>query len=197
MPPIMKRIFWILNKFLMVPIFRLGLGPLLGSPFGGYVMVLKPIGRKSGKTYYTPVNYAIRKGHVYCVSGGRRTADWFRNLLAHPEIEIILPGGAIFARAEEVSDSVERREAARQVLINAGFAGFFEGYNPRTISDAALEEKISDLPVLRFTPLGVGNGTFDPGGWAWIWGIFLTLWSVYRLASRRKDGRRSRKPKGR
>jgi deazaflavin-dependent oxidoreductase (nitroreductase family) len=193
----LKRIFWILNKFLMVPIFRLGLGPLLGSPFGGYIMVLKPIGRKSGKTYYTPVNYAIRKGRVYCVSGGRRKADWFRNLLAHPEIEIILPGGAIFARAEEVSDPVERREAARQVLINAGFAGFFEGYNPRSTSDAALEEKISDLPVLRFTPLGVGNGAFDPGGWAWIWGVLLTLWVGYRLASRRKDGRRSRKSKGR
>jgi hypothetical protein len=85
-------------------------------------------------------------------------------------IEIILPGGAIFARAEKVSDLVERREATRQVLINAGFAGFFEGYNPRTLSDTALEEKISDLPVLCFTPQGVGNGTFDPGGWAWIWG---------------------------
>jgi hypothetical protein len=83
------------------------------------------------------------------------------------------------------------------VLINAGFAGFFEGYNPRSTSDAALEEKISDLPVLRFTPLGVGNGAFDPGGWAWIWGVLLTLWVGYRLASRRKDGRRSRKSKGR
>lgn len=186
MPPILSRIFWILNKFFMVPIFRLGLGPLLGTPFGGYVMVLKPIGRKSGKTYYTPVNYAIRDGCVYCVSGGRRTSDWFRNLLAHPEIEIILPGGAIFARAEEVHDPHERRDVARQVLINAGFAGFFEGYNPRTISDADLEEKISDLPVLRFTPLGVGNGPFDPGGWAWIWwGVLLTLVGLYGLKSSR------------
>ena len=127
MPPTLKRIFWILNKFLMVPIFRLGLGPMLGTPFGGYIMVLKPIGRKSGKTYYTPVNYAIRDGCVYCVSGGRRTSDWFRNLQAHPEIEIMLPGGAIFTRAEEVSDPEERRDVARQVLINAGFAGFFRG----------------------------------------------------------------------
>ena len=190
MPPTLKRIFWILNKFLMVPIFRLGLGPMLGTPFGGYIMVLKPIGRKSGKTYYTPVNYAIRDGCVYCVSGGRRTSDWFRNLQAHPEIEIMLPGGAIFTRAEEVSDPEERRDVARQVLINAGFAGFFEGYNPRTISDAALEEKISDLPVLRFTPLGVGNGPFDPGGWAWIWGVMLTLIGLWGLKSYISRGRR-------
>jgi len=167
----------------MVPIFRLGLGPLLGTPFGGYIMVLKPIGRKSGKTYYTPVNYAIHNGCVYCVSGGRRTSDWFRNLLAHPEVEIILPGGALFARVEEVSDPAERLRMARQVLINAGFAGFFEGYNPRTLSDEALQEKISDLPVLRCTPLGLGNGPFDPGGWAWIWGVLFTLAGLCGLTS--------------
>lgn len=181
MPPALSRMFWFLNKFLMVPLFRLGLGTFLGTPFGGYIMVLKPIGRKSGKTYYTPVNYAIHNGCVYCVSGGRRTSDWFRNLLAHPEIEIILPGGAIFARAEEVHDADERRTLARQVLINAGFAGFFEGYNPRTISDAALQEKISDLPVIRFTPLGLAQGPFDPSGWGWIWGVLLTLAGLYGL----------------
>jgi deazaflavin-dependent oxidoreductase (nitroreductase family) len=146
-------------------------------------MVLKPIGRKSGKTYHTPVNYAIHNGCVYCVSGGRRTSDWFRNLLAHPEVEIMLPGGAIFARTEEVSDPDERRVMTRQVLINAGFAGFLEGYNPRTISDAALDEKISDLPVLCFTPLGVGNGPCDPGGWAWVWGVLLTLAGAFGLTA--------------
>ena len=186
MSPILRRIFWLLNKFFVVPIFRLGLGRLFGTPFSGYVMVLKPIGRKSGRTYYTPVNYAIRNGCVYCVAGGRRTSDWFRNLLVHPEIEIILPGGAIFARAEEVSDPIERREAARQVLINAGFAGFFEGCNPHTISDADLEEKLSDLPVLRFTPQGLGNGAFDPGGWAWIWGVVFTVVGLWGLSARRK-----------
>lgn len=190
MSPTLRRVFWILNKYVMVPIFRLGFGPILGSPFGGYVMVLKPIGRKSGKTYYTPLNYAIHNGRVYCVSGGRRTSDWFRNVLAHPEVELLMPGGAIFARAEEVSDPDERRDMARQVLINAGFAGFFEGYNPRTISDAALQEKIADLPVLRFTPLGLGNGPFDPGGWAWITGgwmwlsvILLTVSGILELKS--------------
>lgn len=194
MPPALSRMFWLLNKFFMVPMFRLGLGKFLVTPFGGYIMVLKPIGRKSGKTYYTPVNYAIHKGCVYCVSGGRRKSDWFRNLLAHPEIEIILPGGAFFARAEEVSDPDERLKLARQVLLNAGFAGFFEGYNPRTISDAALVEKISDLPVIRFTPLGPANGPFDPGGWGWIWGVLLTLAGILGLRSRlARRARRTRR----
>jgi deazaflavin-dependent oxidoreductase (nitroreductase family) len=165
----------------MVPIFRLGLGFLFGNPLGGYVMVLKNIGRKSGKTYYTPVNYAIWNGSVYCISGGRRSSDWFRNLLANPEIEIILPGGAIFTRAEEVNDPDEQRIVARKVLINAGFAGFFEGYNPRTISDDILQDKISSLPVLRFKVLGLGNGAFDPSGWAWVWAFLITIAILWGL----------------
>lgn len=181
MPPIMRRMFWYLNKYFMVPMFRLGLGPIFVNPFFGYMMVLKNIGRKSGKTYYTPVNYTIHKGNVYCISGGRKTSDWFRNLVAIPEIEIILPGGAIFARAEEISDMEEKRLVARQVLINAGFAGFFEGYNPHRISDDELQDKISDLPVLRFHPLGLGSGATDPSGWAWILTILLTVAIIWGL----------------
>ena len=183
MPPLMRRIFRYLNKYFMVPLFRLGLGSLLGNPLSGYIMVMKTIGRKSGKTYYTPVNYAINKGNVYCLSGGRRTSDWFKNLLANPEIEIILPGGAIFARVEEVRDPEERLVVTRQVLINAGFAGFFEGYNPRRINDAELQEKISDLPVLRFQPLGLGNGAVDSAGWAWVWALVITIAIIWGLVA--------------
>jgi len=175
MPPLVRRIFWILNKFFMVPMFRLGFGPFFGNPFSGYILVLKTVGRKSGKIRYVPLNYAIHKGKVYCVSGGRKTSDWYRNLLANPEVEMILPGGAIYARVDELSNPDERVLIARQVLKNAGFAGFFEGYNPFTISDEALKEKTADLPVLRFHPLGVGSGPSDMGGWAWVWILTVTV----------------------
>jgi len=183
MPPIMRRIFWYLNKYFMVPMFRLGLGPIFVNPFVGYIMVLKTIGRKSGKRYFTPVNYAIHKGNVYCISGGRLTSDWFRNVLANPEIEIILPGGAIFARAEEVNDANEKCKVVRQVLVNAGFAGFFEGYNPRQISDEELQNKISDLPLLRFQPIGIGNGAVDPAGWAWIGVLLISILMIWGLVA--------------
>ena len=63
----------------------------------------------------------------------------------------------------------------RQILKGAGFAGFFEGFNPWRISDETLMEKTADLPLLRFQPLGVGSGASDAGGWAWILAIALTL----------------------
>jgi len=181
MPPILRKIFWFLNTFFMTPAFRLGFGFLLGTPFGGYMMVLKVVGRKSGKIRFAPVNYAIRNGFIYCLSGGRKRSDWYRNLLANPDVELILPGGALFARAEEIKDPDERRIVARQVLKNAGFAGFFEGYNPHTISDADLQAKIADIPIIRFTPIGLGSGAFDAGGWGWVWPVIVTIGILWWL----------------
>jgi hypothetical protein len=74
-----------------------------------------------------------------------------------------------------VSDPDERRIVIRQVLQNAGFAGFFEGYNPFTISDAALAARSADLPLLRVRPVGLGSGASDPGGWVWVWSLGITL----------------------
>lgn len=169
MSPAIKRIFWFINKYFMVPMMLLGFGPLFGNPVTGYIMILKTVGRKSGKIRNAPVNYAIFKGNIYCISGGRRDSDWFKNLLATPEIDVILPGGAIFGRVEEVVEKTERQKVVRQILQNAGFAGFFEGYNPFKISDVELEQKSADLPVIKIYPIGIGRGASDPGGWAWVW----------------------------
>lgn len=177
----MRRIFWFLNKFFVVPMFRLGFGPFFGNPLSGYIMVLKAIGRKSGKVRYAPVNYAIYNGGIYCISGGRKTSDWYKNLLANPEIEVILPGGAVYGRVIETSGNEQRLVIVRQILKNAGFAGFFEGYNPFTIADEELAQKTANLPLLRIQPIGLGSGAFDAGGWAWIWMVVATVLLVVLL----------------
>lgn len=181
MPPFMRRIFWFFNKFFMVPIFRLGFGPFFGNPLTGYIMVMKVIGRRTGKVRFAPVNYAIHKGEIYCISGGRKTSDWYKNLLAAPEVELILPAGALYARVEEVPDLETRRIVIRQILMNAGFAGFFEGYNPFTVTDDELMQKTADLPLLRFHPFGLANGASDPGGWAWITATVFTVLVIWLI----------------
>jgi len=181
MPPLMRKIFWFLNKFFMVPIFRLGLGGIFSNPFSGFIMVLKVIGRKSGKLRYAPVNYAIYKGSVWCISGGRKTSDWYKNLVANPGIEMIMPGGALYGQVCEESDLETRRIVIRQILKNAGFAGFFEGYNPWKISDEELLAKIEEIPLLKITPTGIGSGSSDPGGWVWITMLALTVLVVVLL----------------
>jgi deazaflavin-dependent oxidoreductase (nitroreductase family) len=178
----MRHIFWFLNKFFIVPIFRVGLAPFFGNPISGYIMVLKAIGRKSGKIRYTPVNYTIYKGSVYCISAGGKTSDWYRNLLAKPDIEVIMPSGQIYGQVAEVTDQAERLYIIRQTLKNAGFAGFFEGYNPFTISDEALVEKSHDLPLLRIRPVGLAGGASDPGGLAWLWSMVVTILVILLLS---------------
>lgn len=181
MPAWLRRIFWFINTFFMVPIFRLGLGFFLGNPLSGYIMVLKVRGRKSGRMRYAPVNYAIANGRVYCVSGGRRSSAWYQNIKAHPQVELMLPGGNVFGQVEEVSGEGERLLMIRQVLKNAGLAGFFEGYNPFTIADEELLKKTADLPLLRIQPLGPGSGACDAGGWAWVWALIFTGWLAWLL----------------
>jgi deazaflavin-dependent oxidoreductase (nitroreductase family) len=181
MSPLLRKIFWFLNKFFMVPIFRFGLGGIFSNPFSGYIMVLKVVGRKSGKLRYAPVNYAIYKGSVWCISGGRKTSDWYKNLLANPGIESIMPGGALYGQVSEESDPETRRIVIRKILQNAGFAGFFEGYNPWKISDEELLSKTADLPLLKITPLGIGNGAFDPNGWMWITVLVLSILLIVLL----------------
>ena len=170
-----QRLFRVLNRFFMVPMFRLGLGPFMGNPLSGYIMVIRTVGRKSGKIRYAPVNYVIHKGDIYCLAGFGHTSDWYRNVSANPQIELILPGGAISGRAEAVADREEKRVLVRQLLKNAGFAGFFEGFNPYTISDEELMRKVGDLPFLRITPTGIGASACDPGGLAWVWWVVLIV----------------------
>jgi deazaflavin-dependent oxidoreductase (nitroreductase family) len=169
-----RTIFRIVNRFFMVPMFRLGLGPFFGNPASGYIMVMRVVGRKTGKTRYVPVNYAIQKGSVYCLSGFGRS-PWFLNIMANPDIELILPGGAIAGHAEEVTDPAERAAVVRPILRNAGFAAIFEGLNPWKASDEALAAKTAEQPILRIRPAGIANGASDPGGWAWAWMALATV----------------------
>ena len=163
-----RRIFWFLNKFFMVPAFRMGLGSLICNPLTGYIMVIKNIGRKSGKHYHTPTNYAIINGSLYCIAGFGRKAHWYMNIMSSPNVEIMLPGRAISGTAAEVNDPEEALTACKQILKNAGFAGFFEGFNPWRASDKRFKQMLQHAPIVRITPNGVGSGPLDAGGWHWV-----------------------------
>ena len=177
---IMRRVFWFLNRFLMVPIFRLGMGPFVGNPITGYIMVLKTTGRKTGKTRYTPVNYAIRNGYIYCMAGFGKIAHWYKNLKANPNIEVILPSRPIHGVAEEVADPDEALEAAKQIFKNAGFATIFEGYMPfSAIPDEKIKAVLKRVRILRINPTGVGSGASDPSGWLWLSWVALAILLIY------------------
>jgi deazaflavin-dependent oxidoreductase (nitroreductase family) len=164
----------------MVPVFRLGLGCLIGSPFNGYMVVLKTIGNKTGKTRYTPVNYTIWNGAVYCLAGAGKGAHWYRNIAANPVVDLLLPRGAVAAEASEVDDREEKIQAVRQILKKGGFAGFFLGFNPYLAEDEQNFSAVEGIPVICFHPTGLASGAADGGGWFWVpvWGILI--WFLLR-----------------
>jgi len=169
MDHMLRRFFRLLNKYFMIPVFRLGFGPFVGNPITGYIMVLKTIGSKTGKERFAPVNYAILDGEIYCLSGFGEIAHWYRNLTTQPQIEMLMPTGTLSGRAATVTDADEWLRATRQILKNGGFAGFLAGYNAFTISDEDLRSKGADLVVIRISPNGLHRGAADPGGKLWLW----------------------------
>jgi deazaflavin-dependent oxidoreductase (nitroreductase family) len=180
---VLRRILKLINMLFMVPLFRIGLGPFVGNPITGYIMVVKTIGRKTGRERYVPVNYAILDGNIYCMAGFGKSTHWYRNLQAQSNIEIIVPSGPLAGVAEDATNSEEAIRVIRQILKNSGFAGFFVGFNPFTVSNTELREKTKDFPLVRIRPTGVGSGAGDAGGWLWILSLVVSLvvlWLVLR-----------------
>jgi deazaflavin-dependent oxidoreductase (nitroreductase family) len=190
------RRFWrLVSDLLVVPAFRLGLGPLVGNPISGYVMVVRTVGRRTGRTRYTPVTYSIAGGGVYCLAGYGRSTHWYRNALAAPEVCLLLPGRSVAGHAQEVVDAAERLAATRRIFRNAGLMGFTEGFDPFRADDETVRLKTAEMPVLRIDVAGIAGGPFDPGGRAWLaWPVIglvaLVLVARARMHSPSRASRR-------
>jgi deazaflavin-dependent oxidoreductase (nitroreductase family) len=79
---------------------------LLNSPLqglmGGNLMLITVIGRKSGRTITTPVNY-YRDGNILWVIS-KRDRKWWRNLRGRADVVLRLQGRNIQACAEAITD---------------------------------------------------------------------------------------------
>ena len=172
---IIRQMLRIINKFFMVPIFRLGLGAFVGNPITGYIMLMKTTGWRTGKTRFSPANFAIVDGNVYCMAGFGEATHWYRNLKANPKIELLLPGGSVAGLGEEVDLSLDTIQVMRQILRNSGLVGRLAGYHPAKLSDQELQDKMKDYPLMCIHPKGIGSGAGDAGGWLWILVVIITI----------------------
>jgi deazaflavin-dependent oxidoreductase (nitroreductase family) len=148
----LRKIFRAGNRF-MVWMWKLGWGKAINIwPAGfGRIMVIKHRGRKSGREYLTPVNYATVDGEIYCTAGFGAISDWYRNILMYPRVELWLPEGKQLACAEDVSESPHRLSLLRQVIIASGFAGPLFGVNPRKLNDHQLDAASKEYRLVHFT----------------------------------------------
>jgi len=103
---------------------------LLRSPFHGLMsrntMLLEFSGRKSGKTYCTPVSYYQSENTVRCTTG--KDNLWWRNLVEAGSVTVFLRGHRLTGKPTVILGGCEEVEVALGDLLiasprDAAFAG--------------------------------------------------------------------------
>ena len=113
-------------------------GHLGRKAFGMPVIELHTIGRKSGATRSTMLTVPVIDGNSLVIiaskGGNDQDPDWFKNIVAHPDIEVTYKGDRRPMRAR-VATSEEKAELwPRAVSVYKHYAG----YQRRTQRDIPL-----------------------------------------------------------
>lgn len=82
----------------MVRNYRRGIGPTR------MVLLLTTTGRKSGQPRVTPLQFEEVDGDIYIASARGQEADWFKNILANPNVHVQIGEHKYPALAEPVTD---------------------------------------------------------------------------------------------
>ena len=183
-----RRAFKLANRCGMIQLHRAGLAAWLGNPLTGYQLLLVTTGRRSGLRRPTPLEYLLADGAVWVMAGYGPRTDWYRNLLADPRVEVLLPGRHPFVgTAEEILDPAVRERIVVALARATGLPGFLIGANPWTAPDEKILRLVAWVPLIRITPLAgpLAAGPDDPGGLAWlprqIAATLATLWLAGRI----------------
>jgi deazaflavin-dependent oxidoreductase (nitroreductase family) len=166
-----RRAFKALNRWFMIPVLRAGLGAWVGMPLGGWMLLLRVRGRSSGVVRETPLSYMVADGSVWVMAGFGPATQWYRNLLADPAVEVVLPGRTISGRATEVRAAGVRARVMPQLVRATGLPSFLAGINPWTSTQEQVLEALDFVPLIRIDADDgwLDPGQDDPGGRAWIW----------------------------
>jgi deazaflavin-dependent oxidoreductase (nitroreductase family) len=166
----LRQGFKYFNRFMLL-MWRLGLGRWINAwpEVGGRIMVITHTGRKTGVRRRTPVNYTVANGDIFCTAGFGGISDWYRNIVADPQVEVWLPEGWWAGIAEEVLDDQLRLPLLRQVLIDSGFAARAAGLDPMAMSNSELEAATAKYRLIRIRRAAARTGRGGPGDLAWVW----------------------------
>jgi deazaflavin-dependent oxidoreductase (nitroreductase family) len=125
--------------------FRANDGTVETMGFGRGLVLVHNIGARSGQERINPVaNIREADGSrlIAASAGGAPTnPDWYRNLLAHPDVTIETPEGIEQVHVTDLQGAERDAAWERFKQMSDGFAGY---------------EKKTDrvIPVLRLTPVG-------------------------------------------
>jgi deazaflavin-dependent oxidoreductase (nitroreductase family) len=169
--PLSVHAFRFLNRYLVTPLTRAGLGAWLSTPVGGAMVLLRIRGRKSGIVRETPLNYLVAEGSLWVIAGFGPRTEWYRNLAADRRVEAVLPGRVITGTATEVRAPAIRRRIIPALLRSTAGPSLLAGLDPWHTPIDKLMESMAFVPLLRIDADAgrLDPGPDDPGGHAWIW----------------------------
>jgi len=122
----------------MVANYRRGIGPTR------IVLLLTTVGRKSGLPRVTPLQFEEVDGAYYVASARGPEADWFKNILANPNVHVTIRKREFDAIAEpilepaRIADFIELRLRRHPIMIRL-IMHLFDGL-PLRFARADLEE---------------------------------------------------------
>jgi deazaflavin-dependent oxidoreductase (nitroreductase family) len=132
-------------------LYALGLGPLVGR----VVLLLATTGRKTGLRRVTPLQYEEIDGAIYVASSGGQRADWFRNVVVNPHVEVRVKSRRFrgicktTTDPERIADFLEVRLRRHPKMV--GRILRWEGLPPEP-SRAQLEEYAAKLALVVIHP---------------------------------------------
>jgi deazaflavin-dependent oxidoreductase (nitroreductase family) len=172
-----RRGFKVMNRWLMVPLLRHGLGAWMGTPIGGWICLLRMRGRRTGLVREAPLSYLVADDAVWVMAGFGRRTEWYRNLIVDPRAEVVLPGRTIACTAEVVADPQVRRRIIPHLARAAGLPGYLTGVDPYRAAPEKLLAATAWVPLVRLRPDDgpISAGPDDPGGLGWVWRQGLVL----------------------
>jgi len=182
------------NRWLVAPMLRAGLGRLFSTPLTGSMLLLRTTGRASGLRREAPLGYVIRDGAIYCCAGFGTATHWYRNLLADPRVEVILPSGqALEGRATPVTDRETWERVWPDYIRSLGVVGRLTLGDPDRVTPQRADDIRERLPLVKIDPTGLAAGPADPGGLDWIvvqgGAAVASVWLLRRLVGRMRRGR--------
>ncbi len=133
-------------------LYRIGLGPIVGR----LILILTTTGRKTGLPRETALQYEQVGGDIYLGSSLGTKADWYRNILANPQVTVRYKRGEFKALAETVTDPlriadfIELRLRRHPRMVGAILKS--EGLSSSP-TRAELEAYANDLAVVILHPL--------------------------------------------
>jgi deazaflavin-dependent oxidoreductase (nitroreductase family) len=143
---------WILH--VPVYLFKLGLGFLMGDRF----VLLTHEGRKSGRTYQTPlevVQHDEVSGEYIVSSGTGPNADWYRNIAAKPatRIQVRNESWVPTQRLLDYTEAASRFKRYEQEHPKTAFRLLQSMGNSYDGTDEGRREMMADMPMVAFSAL--------------------------------------------